>query len=50
MVFAKFNVDPKGWFFSCRFFSLSKFDNEKYVKKNEGKRWALVFRGKTCRF
>ena len=51
MFFYRFvDVDPKGWTFSCRFFMLSKFHAEKYLKKNEGKRWALVFRGKTYRF
>lgn len=38
------NVDEKGWTLRIgRFFSLSKFGKEKYIKSNGGKKYALTF-------
>lgn len=48
--FTRYLVDPKGWTFSCWFFTLCRFSLEKYVKTNGGKKWAFVFKGKLYRF
>lgn len=49
-LFYRHSVDPGGWVLCHKYFMLSKFVKDYYIKKNEGKKWALVFQNKTYRF